>query len=393
MGFREDLQFILRDDVAAHAAHPAVLGDACPKPLNYYAGAALSARRVAGHQKRLAQPKAMPISNIAPFVSLTTRPKARIVNLLRFMDPLNALVFCATRQVVRRSGGDLAEESAASRPWRSRANSIRTNATMPWQALRDGRAQVRLRDLAQPTLAARGLDLPNLAPRSSMPTCRMTRRFSSTAAAEPGAPDASGVSILLVPHSRRRRAEEMLSRCAMCNSPGAEQDRPPRGRRDPFQTRFWTGCCRTRILTEPGSDEELTMANMPSGCAQSARHRGGLREDCIARPCPRRKRSQRCLSPRGGHQGNRESRGPRDHRGARNPNRRALRPYPQRRPGTTWKTAFGSRSPSGASAMPTPNGCCRRSAARARSPRKTSAPSCWSTSAKDPLFWSICRRR
>ena len=81
-----------------------------------------------------------------------------VVNLLRFIDPPSALVFCNTRNAVRHleahaAGARLRRRVAVGR---TQSQSERNHAL---QALRDGRARV----CVATDVAARGIDLPSLA--------------------------------------------------------------------------------------------------------------------------------------------------------------------------------------------------------------------------------------
>jgi ATP-dependent RNA helicase DeaD len=174
--------------------------------------------------------------------------ESAIVNLLRFMDPPTALVFCATRQAVRHLEAILREHGFAAVSLSGELSQNERNHAL--QALRDGRARV----CVATDVAARGLDLPNLGLviHADLPNDAEVLQHRSGRTGRAGR---KGVSILLVPNSRRRRAEEMLSRARVqftwTDPPSAEDIR--KLDRDRL--------LQNPILTEPSSDEELAMAN------------------------------------------------------------------------------------------------------------------------------------
>jgi ATP-dependent RNA helicase DeaD len=127
-----------------------------------------------------------------------------IVNLLRWFDAPGALVFCSTREAVRRLHGSLVERGFAAVALSGElSQSERTHAL---QALRDGRARV----CVATDVAARGLDLPDLSLviHFDLPATReaLTHRSGRT-----GRAGRKGVSVVMVPFTRRRRAEQLLA--------------------------------------------------------------------------------------------------------------------------------------------------------------------------------------
>ena len=98
----------------------------------------------------------MPISNIAPSGSRQAKIERAVVNLLRFMDPPGALVFCNTRNAVRHMEAMLTERGFSSVALSGELSQSERNHAL--QALRDGRARV----CVATDVAARGIDLPNL---------------------------------------------------------------------------------------------------------------------------------------------------------------------------------------------------------------------------------------
>jgi ATP-dependent RNA helicase DeaD len=243
MGFREDLQFILETTPATRRTllFSATLPKVIVNLAQHYQRDALRIKTLGateGHADieyraiRIAQNKA----------------ESAIVNLLRFMDPPNALVFCATRQAVRHLEAILRERGFAAVALSGELSQSERNHAL--QALRDGRARV----CVATDVAARGLDLPNLGLviHADLPNDAEVLQHRSGRTGRAGR---KGISILLVPNSRRRRAEEMLSRARVpftwTEPPSAEDIR----KQD--QDRL----LQSPILTEPSSDDELAMAN------------------------------------------------------------------------------------------------------------------------------------
>lgn len=128
-----------------------------------------------------------------------------VMNLLRFLDPPCALVFCATRIGVQKMGETLAARGFAAVSLSGEMNQGERNRAL--SALRDGRARV----CVATDVAARGLDVPNLTLviHADLPNDAEVLQHRSGRTGRAGK---KGISILLVPPSRRRSAEEMLHR-------------------------------------------------------------------------------------------------------------------------------------------------------------------------------------
>ena len=126
-----------------------------------------------------------------------------VVNLLRFFEPGSAIVFCSTRESVRRLHTNLAERgfSAVALSGELTQNE-RANAL---QALRDRRARV----CVATDVAARGLDIPDLelVIHAELPHDAQALQHRSGRTGRAGR---KGVSAILVPYPRRRRLEGML---------------------------------------------------------------------------------------------------------------------------------------------------------------------------------------
>jgi len=243
MGFREDLQFIL--ETTPPERRTLLFSATLPKTIvnlaQHYQRDALRIKTLGASEGHAdIEYRAIRIAH--------NKAESAIVNLLRFMDPPNALVFCATRNSVRHLEAILLERGFAAVALSGELSQHERNHAL--QALRDGRARV----CVATDVAARGLDLPNLGLviHADLPNDAEVLQHRSGRTGRAGR---KGVSILLVPNSRRRRAEDMLSRAKVqftwTEPPSAEDIRKL------DQDRL----LQNPILTEPSSDEELSMAN------------------------------------------------------------------------------------------------------------------------------------
>lgn len=198
LGFREDLEFIL---------------DAAPDERRTLLFSATFAKEIVGLARRFQKNavridttvKSQPHGDIE-YRAIRVAPndvEHAVVNLLRYFESPGALVFCATREAVKRLHGRLAERGFAAVALSGEMSQNERNTAL--QALRDGRARV----CVATDVAARGLDLPDLGLviHADLPQNRaaMTHRSGRT-----GRAGRKGVSVLIVPYNRRRQAETLL---------------------------------------------------------------------------------------------------------------------------------------------------------------------------------------
>jgi ATP-dependent RNA helicase DeaD len=243
MGFREDLQFILETTPPERRTllFSATLPKAIVTLATHYQRDALriaTAGESRGHADieyraiRIAQHKI----------------ERAVINLLRFLDAPSALVFCNTRHAVRHMEAMLLERGFGAVSLSGELSQSERNHAL--QALRDGRARV----CVATDVAARGIDLPNLdlVIHAELPNDAEVLQHRSGRTGRAGR---KGISILLVPPSRRRRAEEMLGRARVSavwgNAPSAEEIRKLDQER----------LLQSAILTEPGSEDDLVIAD------------------------------------------------------------------------------------------------------------------------------------
>ena len=126
-----------------------------------------------------------------------------IINVLRYYEAPNAIVFCNTRATVNRMTTRLSNRGFSVVALSGElTQSERTNAL---QAMRDGRARV----CVATDVAARGIDLPNLdlVIHAELPTNQETLLHRSGRTGRAGR---KGVSAMIVPPSSRRKAERLL---------------------------------------------------------------------------------------------------------------------------------------------------------------------------------------
>ncbi|CCV04355.1 DEAD/DEAH box helicase domain protein [Mesorhizobium metallidurans STM 2683] len=203
LGFREDLEFIL--DAAPAERRTLMFSATVPRSIATLAqGYQRNAVRIsaAGEEKQH-----LDIEYRALSVAPADRENA-IINVLRYYEAKNALVFCNTRAAVNhltarfnnRNFSVVALSGELSQNERSHA----------LQAMRDGRAKVCIAT----DVAARGIDLPNLelVIHADLPTNPETLLHRSGRTGRAGR---KGVSALIVPNSARRRTERLLQNAGL----------------------------------------------------------------------------------------------------------------------------------------------------------------------------------
>jgi ATP-dependent RNA helicase DeaD len=127
-----------------------------------------------------------------------------VVNLLRHAEAPAALVFCNTREAVRHLHATLIERGFAAVILSGELGQHERNQAL--QALRDGRANV----CVATDVAARGIDLPHLGLviHADLPHDSEVLQHRSGRTGRAGR---KGISVMLVPPSRRRKAERLFA--------------------------------------------------------------------------------------------------------------------------------------------------------------------------------------
>jgi ATP-dependent RNA helicase DeaD len=131
-----------------------------------------------------------------------------VVNVLRFYESPGAIVFCNTRNAVNHLQAALLERGFSVVALSGElSQNERTHAL---QSLRDGRSRI----CVATDVAARGIDLPNLGLviHADLPNDPEVLQHRSGRTGRAGR---KGVSVILVPPSRRRRAEMMLRQASI----------------------------------------------------------------------------------------------------------------------------------------------------------------------------------
>lgn len=198
LGFREDLEFILGS--APDSRRTLMFSATVPKAIeklaqDYQRDAKRISVAAAGGQHADITYQAMVV---AP-----QDAENAIVNVLRFHEAQNAIVFCNTRATVNRLTTRLSNRSFAVVALSGElSQQERTHAL---QAMRDGRARV----CVATDVAARGIDLPNLelVIHADLPTNGETLLHRSGRTGRAGR---KGTSTLIVSRNGRKKAENLL---------------------------------------------------------------------------------------------------------------------------------------------------------------------------------------
>ena len=198
MGFREELEEIL--DATPDGRRTLLFSATMPRPI-----IALARR----YQKDSLRIEALGESDAhadiayqAVSVSPTDIEHA-VVNLLRFHDAETTILFCATRDAVRRLHASLTERGFHAVALSGEHSQNERNAAL--QALRDGRSRV----CVATDVAARGIDLPSvsLVVHVELPRDAEALQHRSGRTGRAGR---KGTAVLLVPYKARRRIEGLL---------------------------------------------------------------------------------------------------------------------------------------------------------------------------------------
>jgi ATP-dependent RNA helicase DeaD len=170
-----------------------------------------------------------------------------VVNVLRFVEAPSALVFCNTREAVRHLQAILLERGFAAVLLSGELSQNERNHAL--QALRDGRARV----CVATDVAARGIDLPGLALviHADLPHDAEILQHRSGRTGRAGR---KGVSVLLIPNSRRRRAEQLMATAGVQPVWSA----PPSA--DEIRKLDQERLLQDPLLTEESGEDDLAMA-------------------------------------------------------------------------------------------------------------------------------------
>jgi ATP-dependent RNA helicase DeaD len=241
LGFREDLEEIL---------------DATPTQRRTLLFSATIAREIADLARRY-QREAVRIDTIRrdephrdiEYRAMRVAPNEiehAVVNVLRYFDAPGALIFCATREAVRHLYASLRERGFNAVALSGELSQKERSDAL--QALRDGHA----RACVATDVAARGLDLPelDLVIHAELPQHKAALLHRSGRTGRAGR---KGVSVLLVPYTRQRRAEQLLASAQI----SAAWSGPPMA--DEIRGRDQQRLLESPLLQEAPTDEDLAL--------------------------------------------------------------------------------------------------------------------------------------
>jgi len=198
LGFREDLEFILETTPATRRT--LLFSATLPKPI------VAMARQYQKDAQRIAVTGAERGHADIEYRALRVAPNEvehAVVNMLRFVDSPCSIIFCNTRDSVRHLQAILLERGFSVVALSGELSQNERNTAL--QSLRDGRSKV----CVATDVAARGIDLPNLGLviHAELPQSAQTFQHRSGRTGRAGK---KGISAVIVPLSRRRRAETLL---------------------------------------------------------------------------------------------------------------------------------------------------------------------------------------
>ncbi len=198
LGFRDDLEEIL--DSTPAERRTLLFSATLPKPIQALA------KRYQKDAFRIAAGSTDTAHGDIDYRAIRIAPndiEVATVNTLRYFEAGAALVFCGTREAVRRLHANLVERGFAAVALSGElSQSERTHAL---QALRDRRARV----CVATDVAARGIDLPDLGLviHAELPHDAEVLQHRSGRTGRAGK---KGVCVLLVPYPKRHRADGLL---------------------------------------------------------------------------------------------------------------------------------------------------------------------------------------
>ena len=243
LGFREDLEFIL--NATPESRQTLLFSATMPREIETLA------RRYQRDAARIETLRRDEQHADIEYRAIRVAPndiEHAVVNVLRLHELPAALVFCSTRESVKRLHMRLVERGFSAVALSGElTQGERTHAL---QALRDGRARV----LVATDVAARGLDLPALALviHADLPNDAETLLHRSGRTGRAGN---KGLCTLIVPYNRRRKADALLAgaklKVTWSPAPTAEEIRA----RD--QERFLASA----IFTDAATEEDVKLAD------------------------------------------------------------------------------------------------------------------------------------
>lgn len=242
LGFREDLEYML--DAAPQKRRTLMFSATVPAQI------AKLAKQYQQNAVRISTQTEQQQHGDIEYRALVVAPRERehaIVNVLRFYEATNALVFCNTRAAVNHMVARFNNRGFSVVALSGElSQSERTHAL---QAMRDGRAKV----CVATDVAARGIDLPNLelVIHADLPTDPETLLHRSGRTGRAGR---KGISAMMVDQKSRARAERLLRFAKI----SATWDNPPSA--SAVSRRDEERLLADGIFHEPAMDEEIEFA-------------------------------------------------------------------------------------------------------------------------------------
>jgi ATP-dependent RNA helicase DeaD len=241
MGFREELEAIL--DATPETRRTLMFSATIPKPI------VALAKRYQKDALRISTVGAERGHGDISYQAVTVAPsdiEHAVVNLLRLHEAETAMLFCATRDNVRRLHASLIERGFQAVALSGEHSQNERNAAL--QALRDRRARV----CVATDVAARGIDLPTLSLVVHVELPATPRRCQHRSG-RTGRAGKKGTAILLVPYPRRRRVDMMLRGAKIA----AEWLQPPTAGGHPQERPRAAACGLARAVEYEDEDREL----------------------------------------------------------------------------------------------------------------------------------------
>jgi ATP-dependent RNA helicase DeaD len=242
LGFREDLEFIL--DATPQERRTLLFSATIPKNI------ATLARRYQRDAVRIdTLVQNQPHGDIE-YRAVRLAPNEiehGVVNVLRFYESRGAMVFCHTREAVRHLHASLVERGFSAVALSGELSQNERSHAL--QSLRDGRARVCIAT----DVASRGIDLPDLGLviHAELPNDHETLLHRSGRTGRAGR---KGVCVMLVPYTRRRKAERLVDEARIDVTWGG----PPSA--DEIRQRDQERLLKDPVFSEESSEEDLGMA-------------------------------------------------------------------------------------------------------------------------------------
>jgi ATP-dependent RNA helicase DeaD len=244
LGFREDLEFIL--EKTPESRQTLMFSATMPREIERLA------RRFQKEAKRIETLRRNEQHADIEYQAIRVVPgdtENAVVNVLRYHDSRATLVFCSTREAVKRTHARLCERGFSAVALSGElTQSERTTAL---QALRDNRARV----LVATDVAARGLDLPDLALviHADLPNDSETLLHRSGRTGRAGK---KGLCVLIVPFNKRRKADDLMMGAKLKVTWGAAPSP------DAIRARDHERFLADPMFTEAATEEDLAAAKV-----------------------------------------------------------------------------------------------------------------------------------